>query len=375
SEQALAVAARNGPSPDAGRFRWAGWVARLTSGNADADRDDGQRVHARVTALFTFLNRLDERVMLRHWRVGEPLLYRRRVRLEPWIVQGLDAAARHPSSAPGALDVRAIVAAALAAAATGQRRLADACVARIRMAGPGLNAVWRQIAALEERPGEGPLPVAGVTPLACVLDAALVARSLGAVADADMASLQGLARATLERLAPDRQGRAALTARDAVGTWYEVLVLTLAAFAGDLATMREVLERAPMRIAQQFAPDGAQPDAAMGDDPLGGAVRNLEGWACLAWMARPLGHDLWTGRTGDGRSPAVGLAHLAQHAARLPALDGRRRRTEALVRLAAPSAGTRGAPFAEPDPGSCLPPFLTLLLAAAAEPRYGSGGA
>ncbi|MGE0714733.1 MAG: hypothetical protein AB7P02_04755 [Alphaproteobacteria bacterium] len=321
-EQARIMATKAGPSPDAGRWRWAGAVLRLTSGNDAADEDPRRRVADRVRGLIAFTRAMDERVIARNWSAGQPLFYRRLP--QPG---SRDMASLLREAAAGGW--RGVVAAALAAA--GQGASDGAAARRLVAAAHGL---------LTGRGG-------GVVSAFAIDAVAAVARAVRA----DGAAIAGL-RAAADRLltAPaDAEGaRAAFLSRGVAGTGYELLALSLSAFLGDVGRLRQVLERLPMRVAQQFRPDGSQPDCRGA-----AAVANLECWGCIAAMARPLGFDAAAVRGDDGPLLQAGLTR----AARAPGAPLPRLRAAAYLVV-----GKRPATMAVGEGVPSLPPFWTAAL-------------
>ncbi len=92
------------------------------------------------------------------------------------------------------------------------------------------------------------------------------------------------------------------------GTFYDAQVVDFALFTGNAALARRTLQTLTWpRMAEQFAPDGAQPLELSRTRPWNYVSMNLQGWARLALLAPHAGLDLWHYRTPDGRGlrPAI----------------------------------------------------------------------
>ncbi|BBK31418.1 hypothetical protein EDC65_0220 [Stella humosa] len=351
SERARTIGGRAGPSPDAGLYRWAGWIARLPSGNADADRDDGERARDRSTAIVQFLRGLDERALGRAWRPGTPLILHSRAMDmgDDQVPVAVGAGQDWRHHAPGIL-----------AAAVGDGPSVEDCARRLHAAGIGAATNWR-CPPLADAP-----PFAEALPLVFLLDAILIAARCGALSGHELGGLRTLARGMLAGLLSGPHARTLRTATGSDGTGYEMLVLALAAFVDDRRTMVEALERLPQRIVQQFGDDGAQ---GAEDDDAERMLANLERWACLARMAGSLGHDLWRVRVGYGHSLHGGILCLLKRIDRADAEDRARlrRRVASIIeispgRQAPRTAAERRLALAEIDPATALPAFVLLLL-------------
>jgi hypothetical protein len=138
--------------------------------------------------------------------------------------------------------------------------------------------------------------------LAAVLDALrLVARS-GALREAEAEAIRAWFADLLRWLRTSRQGREAAAHRNNIGTCYDLVFTAIALFIGNTRLARRQLGVARHRLAAQLQPDGSQPLEERRTRPLHYAIFNLELWADLARVARPLGVKLWTLETDDGRS-------------------------------------------------------------------------
>jgi hypothetical protein len=92
------------------------------------------------------------------------------------------------------------------------------------------------------------------------------------------------------------------------GTFYDGQVVDFALFTGDETLARRTLTQHTWpRVAEQLAPDGAQPLELARTRPWNYVSMNLQGWVRLALLAPHVGLDLWHYRTPDGRGlrPAI----------------------------------------------------------------------
>lgn len=87
------------------------------------------------------------------------------------------------------------------------------------------------------------------------------------------------------------------------GSWYDAQVACFATFADRPELARQQIERQTMRrLAHQIEPDGRQPAELRRTLALTYSTYNLLAHACTAQVAAPLGLDLWSWKTPDGRS-------------------------------------------------------------------------
>lgn len=108
------------------------------------------------------------------------------------------------------------------------------------------------------------------------------------------------------------EGSSAAHASSYQGTCYDLQVLALAAFIGDVPALAETGNRARARLSSQFAIDGSQPLEMARADALHHCMFNLQTWFNLGVMAENVGIDLWT---YPNRSDAVlmkGLRWLSE---------------------------------------------------------------
>lgn len=78
------------------------------------------------------------------------------------------------------------------------------------------------------------------------------------------------------------------------GTFYDLILASGAAYAGDEATVREVLMAVgPVRLDGQIAPDGSTPEETRRAESAMYTLWNLKGLSDLALMGSKYGIDLW----------------------------------------------------------------------------------
>jgi len=86
------------------------------------------------------------------------------------------------------------------------------------------------------------------------------------------------------------------------GTWCTAQIAYYSAFAGDLETVREMVELVPDRIAYQIEPDGKQLEEIARTRGMDYTEFNLRGLTELAVLGQLVDADLWSYVTDDGRS-------------------------------------------------------------------------
>jgi len=333
------------PPPDRGRCRLGGWVARLASGNNQADTLLDERIRDRTEAVVAFLRRLDARALRGVWSPDQPLLY--------------------PPPPPGwpATEQDRRVRAALAAEA-GRRvsvagkapTLRDELVGMsvLALAGrllgggryhpPARRAARRVLDGLR-----GALPDGGHRPglagrsdwraaLCPGLDAIRMLIAAGVLDRGESAAFRNWAIDAYRAETRGADAERSLTSAGIAGTRYELRVLSLAAFAGEVEALAEGLDRMRMRIVQQFAADGSQPYMAPGASSLRRELANLLVWSEVAQAARALGVNLWRVAVRGAMPLSAGVRRLrdaaGRHAAGEGGIDRRDARLHALCVLA-----------------------------------------
>jgi hypothetical protein len=116
-------------------------------------------------------------------------------------------------------------------------------------------------------------------------------------------------------LTTSKHGRDEAAAENNHGSWYDVQVVALALALGRTADAKKILAAAPAkRIARQIEPDGRQPLELERTKSLSYSLFNLEALMLLARYGEPVGVDLWTFATAEGRSLRTALRYLAPYA-------------------------------------------------------------
>ena len=103
-------------------------------------------------------------------------------------------------------------------------------------------------------------------------------------------------------------------ARNNHGSWYAAQVASLALFAGDTATARELANEAKARIGWQVLPNGDQPLELERTRSLHYSGFNVEALSRLAEVGRKVGVDLWSYRAPEGGGLRIAIDRLASFA-------------------------------------------------------------
>ncbi|APX92951.1 hypothetical protein BWR19_08415 [Halomonas sp. 1513] len=106
----------------------------------------------------------------------------------------------------------------------------------------------------------------------------------------------------LRWLRTSRQGVKESSAKNNHGTYYDLQVGAIAAFLGEEKLLHEILIRSRSRIAQQFAPDGSQPEELKRTTTAHYCCFNLQGWIHLAQLGGAYGEGLWSFEGPEGQS-------------------------------------------------------------------------
>ena len=280
------------PSPDAGRTVHAGWVARLPSGNPQADGDrrtrnvqrwasavqlclavEGEILRKRLTPdRLCFFDETMLEAERRAWRDGEPALVE--------LVANLRLHAERALQAQPLLEN--VTALALCWYFTQEERFARNAA--------GLLQTWFLA------PETGMPALVETRDLAHTLDAVRLVSRSGAFSPKENAALRAWFRTFFDWLGSSEQSQRACASAGPDGTRYELQFAALSLFLGELAPLCYRLDVSRMRIAD-IRPEG----------PLQLQLLNLQLWANLARLARAAGVDLWDARTGHGLSQALAV--------------------------------------------------------------------
>jgi hypothetical protein len=151
--------------------------------------------------------------------------------------------------------------------------------------------------------------------LAEMLDGVLLLAGSPSWTAADESALQDWMRGYLKWLIESSHGQEEAKNGNNHETWYDVQVAGLALYTGQRDLARRTLEGARQRIARQIEADGRQPRELERTRAWDYSEFNLRAFFDLADMGRRGGVDLWTYRTGDGRSLRQALDFMVPFAA------------------------------------------------------------
>lgn len=147
------------------------------------------------------------------------------------------------------------------------------------------------------------------------LDAVRLVSRSGKLSHSEQEQFRQWCREFLAWLLNSSQGRRVFMAQNNQGTYYDLQVASLAAFLDDAQTLLQILRISCMRAAQQFLPDGRQPEELKRTNSLHYSVFNLQGWFNLSRIARKADMGLWNSAVTGAGCPSVGLVwmlHLSQ---------------------------------------------------------------
>ena len=129
--------------------------------------------------------------------------------------------------------------------------------------------------------------------------------------DADEKAMQKWCGDFLDWMLTSGNGKDESAAKNNHGTFYDVQVVSLALFTGRTDLARQVVASAPhRRIDTQIQPDGSQPLELARTKSFSYSVFNLSALFELARLGDNVSVDLWSYRSGDGRSLKAALDFL-----------------------------------------------------------------
>lgn len=147
--------------------------------------------------------------------------------------------------------------------------------------------------------------------LCWLLDAVVKLPSTPAWGTDENAALQEWFAAYLEWLLTSSHGQNECKQYNNHGTWYDAQVAIFGLYCGKPNVVRHQIESRTMgRIAAHFEPDGSQPNELKRTLSQHYACYNLTAFAIVAQAALPVGLDLWSHETPDGRSIPRGAKWL-----------------------------------------------------------------
>ncbi len=281
------------PSPDAGRFAQAGWVARLSSGCPEQEHPTAEamqaRGHARRSAILSMIDGLDQRLLREDWESG----------LQPSAREGLEGPGRHeddgealehrnddPAPPPKVLDD--VYGLTLAWTRTGAARKAERAATILRTwfvdarapTDPGLDTV----AADTERLRRFALAVRAL-------------RRAGALSERDEATFREWLHHRTGRPAEGNPAQPAQAVTYDPENALDLRHLTVAACLGDARGVIDLLKANDFRLYRSTGCDGETPveTKLIGGELIGRAIR----------PAAPVGSVVEAGlrrRAGTGRA-------------------------------------------------------------------------
>lgn len=145
------------------------------------------------------------------------------------------------------------------------------------------------------------------------LDAVRMFHAAGTVSDDMKSRFCAWLEEYMAWLLSSDQGTSERVAINNHGTCYDLQVASIAAYLGNEAELYGTLARAQSRIAQQFAPDGRQPDELKRKTTAHYCCFNMQSWINLAALAQRWGVDLWTYTAPNGASLRGGASWLLSH--------------------------------------------------------------
>ncbi|MDF7807854.1 alginate lyase family protein [Pontiellaceae bacterium B12219] len=145
-----------------------------------------------------------------------------------------------------------------------------------------------------------------------VLDGVVLLEGSAALSDSEEEGLRAWFAQYLKWLKSNEMAQNASNAENNHGTFFDVQIMYIALFTGDVSYAREIAVAAVnKRILVQIEEDGAQPEELARTRSLFYSLFNLDAMFLLARLAEPTGVDLW--HAGDSRIRA-GLDFMAPYA-------------------------------------------------------------
>lgn len=142
------------------------------------------------------------------------------------------------------------------------------------------------------------------------LDAVRLISRSGKLSQSEQNQFRQWCRKFLDWLLNSNQGMHIFMSQNNMGTYYDLQVASLAAFLDDTQTLLQILRISSMRAAQQFMPDGSQPEELKRTNSLHYSVFNLQGWFNLSKFGKVENIDLWNTFISGSGCPAKGLAWI-----------------------------------------------------------------
>ncbi|HVK99589.1 MAG TPA: alginate lyase family protein [Dongiaceae bacterium] len=140
-----------------------------------------------------------------------------------------------------------------------------------------------------------------------VLDAMTLLRRAGALSAQEFASLQHWFGEFLD----DVTRHATALEDNNIAIWSDLLTASIAAFLGRHQQAATILADVPLRMSTQLLPFAVPHRELQRSRPLHYSLFLAQGLACLAWLGRSLGMDLWRYQATQHRSVALLIRFLA----------------------------------------------------------------
>ena len=143
-----------------------------------------------------------------------------------------------------------------------------------------------------------------------VIDALRLLHDSPAFAPDEEDTIQAWFKNYLGWLTTAKNARAEHAAKNNHGSWFLAQIIPIARYCGRDDLARELCAEDQARIANQFKPDGSQPEEIRRVDGLGYSEFNWEAQFQVARLAAGLGVDLWHYTAPNGASLRRGLEYL-----------------------------------------------------------------
>ncbi len=124
----------------------------------------------------------------------------------------------------------------------------------------------------------------------------------GALSELQFEAIKQWAARFLDYIMQTSQGQQAIVARNNIGTWTHLVVVSLSLFTGNIAAVSSQLNSASLRLAAHCDTIGLQIAELSRTRPLHYSFFNLTAWTLLANLGRSVGTDLWNYRGVEGQS-------------------------------------------------------------------------
>lgn len=173
---------------------------------------------------------------------------------------------------------------------------------------PNMNYA-QAIEGLNEGRGSGIIDVHGMPR---IIDASILLQGSKHWSNENQNELKKWFGEFLTWLQESKNGKDEAKAKNNHGTWYDVLVSSIALFTGDNETAKNICSQSmSKRIKLQIEPDGSQPLELVRTTSMHYSMFNLDALFNLAKLAGSVNIDIWNYRTDDGRSIKKAIDFMA----------------------------------------------------------------